>query len=1609
MTRRETTAATPNLLNDLLERLAADEPPAQRALLQSFARVLLTRAQPEYFRGRAEGELVRQILDSFDLLERTPHRGVGVRVRVNPDAPHRAVVDTVMSDRPFIVDTIREYLLSEGLEIEYLFHPVFTIERDREGRILAIRDREPGGPEVSVIHCGARDHLGPEDATRLETEIHSRLEDVRLATDDFERMCVRLEEIARSLERLAGTLPDRKDEIAEILDFLRWIEQRGFVFLGYRSYDVVTLPDGRRAVQVERDSGLGILRREKQSAYWEPTPVDELPPPLKTRLFEGPILVVTKSNSPSRVRRLDRMDYLGIKKLDARGEVVGEHRFLGLFTRQAYAEPASQIPILRKKLERLLAEDNIPPRSHDWQETVAIFHSMPKEELFLASVEELRQDVALLREVEGTDEVRVRVRADVLGRGVNVLVVLPAAQFSEEAHRRVSEELVRAFGGAVLYDHLAILEGEVSRIHYYLAAPPDRAAGVDLGELEHRIVRLVMSWKDRLSELLEERHPPEVAHELVEAYATAFPAEYTATVDPETALADIRRLEALRTTGQMQVAIRPHAEADVEASQLRIFAPHGQLILADLMPTLDNLGIRVLEADAIDVGQVTPRATLHSFVVQGPDRRPLDIEHVEPLLASALPAIRAGVAADYPLNRLIVSARLTWSEVGVLMAYGGYAFQILAVASRKALVDALTNHPRCARLLYEIFRARFDPELTGDREAALARLNEEFAESLDAVDSIADDRTLRRLHNLVLATVRTNYFQGRARERPVPLIALKFDSTAVEMMPRPRPAYDIYVYSVPVEGVHLRRGKVARGGVRWSDRPDDFRTETLGLVKTQHVKNAVIVPVGAKGAFVLRQPPADRAALPEVGVQAYRAYIRGLLDVTDNIVEDRIVHPPDTVVYDGEDPYLVVAADKGTATFSDIANAIAADYDFWPGDAFASGGSHGYDHKKLGITARGVWECVRRHFREMGMDADRDPITVVGIGDMSGDVFGNGLLRSPHLKLVAAFDHRNIFVDPDPEPEAGYRERRRLFELPASSWADYDRSLLSAGGGIYKRGAKEIELSPQARACLGIEDSVVNGETLIRAILRARVDLIWNGGIGTYVKSSWETHADVGDVSNDSLRVDAPEVRARVLGEGGNLGFTQWARVEYALRGGRCNTDAIDNAGGVNLSDHEVNLKILARPSLARGSLSLEERDALLEEVADAVTAGVLAANQDQSRALSLELLRAQRHLADFRDLMTHLQRRGALDRALEFLPDSEELKDRALAGQTLTRPELAVLLAYAKMDLKQEILASALPDDPALVTLLHAYFPAALLERVGAATLEAHPLRRQIIATVLTNRVVDLMGSTFAFRVARDGRVSPSAVVRAWFAAAEIAGLQDLAARIREMEPEVPASVEYAWWLDVEDSLERATRWIADPLSDAGRIETIVDLHRGSVAEVQERLEDVLAPSQRAALDHGMEVPSREDASRAAAAERVARLRYLDECLEIARIARELGLAPVDVARAYYGLGATIDFPWLTQQLALGTDDDPWSRRARQNLVRDLRDVRRRLLVDALAAARDGASVEESLARFHERRADEIGQIQALLAELRQAERVGLAALMVAIREVAARAAAHG
>jgi glutamate dehydrogenase len=1032
-----------------------------------------------------------------------------------------------------------------------------------------------------------------------------------------------------------------------------------------------------------------------------------------------------------------------------------------------------------------------------------------------------------------------------------------------------------------------------------------------------------------------------------------------------------------------------------------MFVERGSMILADAMPMLEHLGLRVIEADALDieVPGKTP-ATIHTFVVQDPSGGRIAGDRVGGLVAEALLAVHTGLTDDDRYNSLVITAGLEWPEVAVLRAYAEYAFQIGAVSSRRAVTDALVGHPDVARWLFELFRLRFDPRPDGDRASGLAAAGVRFNEALRGVASISHDLTHRRLRNLVEATVRTNYFKIEAGGERPPVNAFKLDCAAVEQMPHPRPAREIYVHGPDTAGSHLRFGPVARGGIRWSERRDDFRTEVLSLVKTQQVKNAVIVPSGAKGAFIVRRPPADPEALKRAVLSSYREFIRGMLDITDNVVAGRVVHPADTVVYDDQDPYFVVAADKGTAAFSDTANQIADEYAFWMGDAFASGGSHGYDHKKEGITARGTWGCVRLHFREMGKDINREPVTVTGIGDMSGDVFGNGMLLSRSIKLIAAFDHRHIFIDPDPDPAASYLERQRLFEMPGSSWEDYDRGLISEGGGVYPRGAKEIALSPEARKALDVEESVLNGQALIRAILKAPVELLWNGGIGTYVKSTSETNADVGDSTNDAVRINADELRVKVIGEGGNLGLTQLARIEYALEGGRLNTDALDNSAGVDMSDHEVNLKILLRPLLDRGQLSFDERNTLLEDMSDDVAASVLSNNHSQSRALSLEQRRALERTGEFRDASYYLERRAGLKRSLEFLPGWGRLQARHEIGKSMVRPELAVLLAYSKMHLKSEILASALPDDPQLIELLEEYFPARVIGLVSESDLREHRLQREIIATVLTNKIVDLMGSTFIPRVSRDTGANPAAVARGWYAAAEIAGARELLRELERGERRLPAEQEYRWLLGLEEVLDLTVRWAVENLPvDAGMGGAIAEF-KAPVAQLAHALPDLVHGSQKEALNAALEelkaggVPGR-------LAPRIAALQFLGDLMEVTRISHHVDRSVLEVGQVYFALADEIDFAWLIELLKMAPGEEMWEQRAAQGLMQDLGQARRNLTLAVIMMGNGGGAIEHQLAAFRSQYAARLTAMREILEELLAAESINLAAMTVASREI--------
>ena len=1260
------------------------------------------------------------------------------------------------------------------------------------------------------------------------------------------------------------------------------------------------------------------------------------------------------------------------------------------------------------------------PGSHDYKEIITIFNSMPKEELFLTSAEKIGADVRTVLTAYNTDDVRVTIREDPLQRGLAVMVILPKDRFSGTVRKTIEAELVRIFDGDVLNYHLALGSGDQARLHFHMGVPVDQMDAVAPSELEQVVSRLIRTWEDRIHEGLEDVRSADEARDLAHRYALLMSREYQAAMDPQVAVGDILTLESMKsdertisiTLSNRGNAVRVAGVEDV--TELKVFLRGERLVLSDFMPLLEDTGLKVLAVKPFVVGaEGHPEATIYVFAVLDAEGLPLDVERRGEGLSETILAVRAGDVLSDRLNALVLTAGLRWREVDVLRAYAGFAFQVGAVPSRLAMPAALVAHPGIARELFELFETRFDPARPlekSEREHVAADIRAVFQASLRGVTLLSEDRALRRLEQLISATMRTNYYRtGGAdpdvRSGGVPYVSLKFASAQLDFGRKTRLLYEVWVHSARMEGVHLRGSKVARGGIRWSDRPDDFRTEVLGLVRTQVVKNAVIVPGGSKGGFITRYTPMEADDRFEEGRRQYRTLIRGLLDVTDNLDGGRAVTPEGVIPYDDPDPYLVVAADKGTATFSDLANSVSAEYGFWLDDAFASGGSHGYDHKAVGITARGAWECVRRHFQEKGKDIQREPFTVAGIGDMSGDVFGNGMLLSEQIRLVAAFDHRHVFIDPDPDPASSFAERVRMFGLGRSSWADYDTSLLSAGGMIVPRGSKEVELTPEARRALGIgedETGVMDGESLIRRVLQAPVELLWNGGIGTYVKAESETHADAGDPANDAVRVDVRQLRCEVVGEGGNLGFTQKARVEFSLRGGRINTDALDNSGGVDMSDHEVNLKILLAPAVAEGAMTEDDRNALLEDLTEAVADLVLDDNRAQSLAVSLDVQRVREGFDDFRDLMFALEKTGELDRASEGLPSLDVLGERRDRGQTLVRPELCVLLAYSKLALKTRLLAGGLPDDPVTESYLLGYFPPSAISAAGRGHLESHRLRREIIASQLTNDLVDVMGATFVTRVARDSGSKVEDVARAWLVASRLADHRALVAQISEQQATLNTRSAYRWILGLARVLERTTRWVLQNVEPGVSPATFVGRNLPGLAKLREHFGAFVSGEDRtlfeARVSEVRKVGADEVFSR-----RLITLRFLDQLLEVLDVARETESDPIAAAHAFYRTSELFDVPWLRRSALASAGDDQWEHRAAQALSEDLSRAHRKLVVNVLRQSEATDDIARAADKLLQGPGREVERFRAVVADLKGESTVGFAAVSVVVRELSA------
>ena len=1554
------------------ERLFARESTDNREQVPAKRRLALVQSAFEFFSLRTDPVIAR--------VESVP----------GDDNDALAMVETVTTDCPFIVDSLLEYFHHLGATVRTMLHPVFKVTRDKQGRITSFEQSLSTERGESFVHAELELTPAPEQARQIERDVISILTEVRAATGDFEQMT------GRALQICEETASNR--ELIEVRDLMRWLIHGGFVFLGYRRY-LVSGDDGAAKFALDPGTELGVMRELDESRFRSSVLLDELSAARRKLFFEGPPLVIGKTRAESHVHRRRPMDSVSIRRTDASGRVVAFDNFVGLFTSKAYAEEAQHIPVLRAKLREVLAYEGAAPGSHDYKEIVSAFNSFPKDELFRAPVAELRAQLRLILDVKSEGLVRLFVAPDVRHGNVIALVVMPRDAGSAELGRRIQDTLAAALHGTLVYFYQALGEGYTARLHFCFVADPPKASVVRA--LETTIAELARRWDDRLQERLIKKFGPKRGRPLAERWAGAFSADYQAAIDVARAVGDIEDVETLIAGGRDFMVEAGRTASDGHgASDIRIIGLGDAPMLSDLMPTLQNFAIEVLAEDAHELrprtdGNAT-RAYLQVFSVQGPGSQPFGKFPGTALIADAIAAVRIGLAADDSLNALTLTAGLAWREVALLRAYLVAAFQMRLSPARLGLQRVLLMYPDLARMLFELFSAR----LSFDSPAApekIADLREAYLARLGAIENIVDDRTARALLSLVEATVRTNFFC--AAPSPDPYIALKFESARITGLPDTAPLYEIHVNSPRMEGCHLRHGRIARGGIRFSDRPDDYRTEILDLMKTQTVKNAIIVPFGAKGGFIVKPRPRHQPD-PRDGVEAYRMLINAMLDLTDNLTADGPLHPARVRVLDDDGPYLVVAADKGTASFSDLANQIALERGFWPADAFASGGKHGYDHKRMAITARGAWESARRHLREMGRDPDRGaPITMIGIGDMSGDVFGNGLLRSRNLKLIAAFDHRHIFIDPDPDPALSFDERKRLYDLPRSSWSDYNPALISPGGGVFRRGQKRIELSPPARAALGCDCDALDGESLIQRILRAPVDLFYNGGVGTYVRASTETDAEVADHANDACRIAAPDLRAKIVVEGGNLGFTQKARIEYALAGGRINTDAIDNSAGVDMSDHEVNLKILLDPAVARGELTLDARNRALAVCAGEVADRVIADNRDQVLSLSLEQLRSRTHLTEFRDHLQAIEDRGILTRMDSVLPAREALRERHSRYPGLTRPELALAAAYTKIDLSRRLATTVLVDDSYLVgRFLQPYFPPSLAEHLSP-DVGAHRLRHALIATRAVNELVDLVGSTFVFGHVRDRGVAAEDVVRAWVIATDVLSIHERAAMLKRNAATTAAESELGAFLALERACRSAAGWALSELEPATSIGAAVTRFKPAFETLSCAFESMLAGGERDRFER-LYRQLRVDVLDGELAHGLARLAFADHLLSVLSLSFAREIESAKAARAYFGLSPQLNFSILEDALQSIGADNRWERRAANELAAQLRAARIALCCAVLDAIADDPdlSVDESIEQLKRVRADRFAQLARLFDELKALASPTLPAIHVTI-----------
>ena len=1584
----------------------------------------------------------RLISGFFDFLKQRKRGELLIRVYNPVESEHgwtssHTVVEMVNDDMPFLVDSVVLALSRLDIGVHLIIHPVVRLRRDQGGHFLSVvEDGSDEGLSESLIHIRIDRQTSPEALARIERRIRSALADVRVAVSDWKQMKRKALEIADELADSRSGLDD--EELSEARQFFRWLADDHFTFLGYREYVISDGEDGR-VLEPVHDSGLGLMRPEHRRS--PSRLVGELSGDARGRSGDVHPIIITKTNGRATVHRDGYMDYISVLRFDEEGRVSGEKRIIGLFTSGAYIRRCHDTPLVRIKVDRVLQRSGLRPGSHAGKALLHILETLPRDELFQAGVGDLLELSMGILDLQERAQTRLFIRRERFGRFYSCMVFIPRDRFNTENRQKVQAILKRALKGERLDFSVQVGESKLARMHVVVRPRGEREIEFDVAEIEARIKQAIRSWGDELGEILVRQCGEEKGLELLRRFGDAFPLSYQGDVAPHVASFDVLAAASLRNVEDLQMSLYKPRKRARGILRFKLFKYSDPIPLSDVLPMLENLGMRIVSERpyelVLDDGN---RIWVQDFDMQPPIPGDVSLDTIRDHFQQAFEQTWRGVCENDGFNRLILLAGLDWRQASLLRACAKFLQQTGWPFSQNYMEQTLAAWPLAARLLVEYFDARFDPDRATESRsrrtsarrrmarqcAALAAdigdgVLEEFLEDvflaretpdrgdddqsvrrallrlMDSVSSADQDRILRGFADVIRAMLRTNYFQRDARGQHHEYLSFKFDSALLPDLPKPRPFREVWVYSPRVEGVHLRGGKVARGGLRWSDRREDFRTEVLGLMKAQMVKNTMIVPVGAKGGFFVKRPPEtdDRDELMAEVVYCYRSFINGLLDLTDNLDGDKRIRVPDGVVrHDDDDPYLVVAADKGTATFSDIANAISVEHGFWLGDAFASGGSNGYDHKKMGITAKGAWESVKRHFRELGLDTQSEPFDVVGVGDMSGDVFGNGMLLSPHIRLKAAFNHLHIFIDPDPDPGTGFAERQRLFGQGRSSWSDYDSALISEGGGVYSRQAKTIPVTPQVREWLGIAEEELAPQALIRALLCAEYDLLWNGGIGTYVKAADESHNDVGDLANNPVRVDGRDLRCRVVGEGGNLGLTQRGRIEFALRGGRVNTDFIDNSAGVDCSDHEVNIKILLDQAVDAGRIDTARRNQLLREMTDEVEALVLRSNYLQTQALSMMEALTSKRLGAEAHFITMLEHQGLIDRDLEDLPDEEQLRDRVARGLGLMRPELAVLFSFAKITLYSDLVESEVPEDPYLSRELEDYFPTPLREQFGDL-MSSHRLKREIIATRVTNNLVNRMGAYFAMRIQEDTGADSATVAKAFTVAREIFEARSYWHELEGYDRCVPADLQTALYLEIWNLMRQSTRrLITLPGGFAIDISSKVNRFGPGMREFRESLDRIVTEHEREALTE------RRDKLLAAGfepdfAHRLAALGCMYSALDVVDEARSLDLDVVEVGRTYFRLFDELCLRWLRENIENLSVEKQWHAHARGNL-RDELFSHHRVLVRRILTEQRGS--DEPITAWFDAHADAVARTREMLEEMRATSTLDFATMQVAI-----------